>query len=275
IARSDLQVGDALWRNDSDTQHIALFVGWADAAHTQPIVMEEYDYGHFAEQRVWSADWANTFTPKRYKNIVGSASSGRPADLVRLEDNGSLTGWRNAGGFAGWAAPVAVGNAGTTDPARARFADLDGDGLADLVHVEDNGSLTAWHNNGFGSWAAPVTVGNAGTTDASRIQFADLDGDGRADLVRVEDSGSLTAWRSTGFGAWAAPAAIGNAGTTDATRVKFGDLDGDGRADLVHVEDNGALTAWRSTGFGSWAGPAAIGNAGTTDASRLYFANIG
>jgi hypothetical protein len=274
ISWADLQVGDALWRQDSDTQHIALFVGWGDAAHTMPIVMEEYNTGKFAEQRTWPASYARTFTPKRYKNIIGSASAGRPADLVRLEDNGVLTGWRNAGGFAGWAMPDTVGNAGTATTSRVRFADLDGDGLADLIRVEDDGSLTAWRSTGYGAWAAPAMVGNAGTTDASRVRFGDLDGDGRADLIRVDDTGALTAWRSTGFGAWAAPAGIGNVGTGDVSRVRFADLDGDGRADLIRIEDNGSLSAWQSTGFGAWAAPAAVGNDGTTNAAQAQFADL-
>jgi hypothetical protein len=69
INRADLQFGDALWR----TGHIALFVGWNDEARTRPVVWEEYDFGHFAEQRVWSASYFDTFTPKRYKNIVNDA----------------------------------------------------------------------------------------------------------------------------------------------------------------------------------------------------------
>ncbi|HEY0497614.1 MAG TPA: VCBS repeat-containing protein [Kutzneria sp.] len=195
------------------------------------------------------------------------------ADLVRVEDNGSLTAWHN-NGFGSWAAPATIGNAGTTDVSRLRFADLDGDGRDDLVSIDSDGTLTAWRSTGFGGWAAPAGVGNAGAADVSRLRFADLDGDGRADLVRVEDNGSLTAWHNNGFGSWAAPAAIGNADTTDASRIQFGDLDGDGRADMVRVEDNGSLTAWRSTGFGGWAAPAGAGNTGTTDASRVRLADL-
>ncbi|MET9634221.1 hypothetical protein ABZX92_42885, partial [Lentzea sp. NPDC006480] len=81
IARSDLQLGDALWKHDSSQQHIALFIRWNDAARTQPVVWEEYDFGQVAEERVWSASYANTFTPKRYKNCgvtrTSRASSSR------------------------------------------------------------------------------------------------------------------------------------------------------------------------------------------------------
>jgi hypothetical protein len=63
IAKSVLQPGDALGRPG----HIALFVGWASGG--RPIVREEYDDGHPAEQRTWSTSYAATFTAYRYKNI--------------------------------------------------------------------------------------------------------------------------------------------------------------------------------------------------------------
>ncbi|WP_285609634.1 hypothetical protein [Actinokineospora globicatena] len=78
IPRADLTFGDALWKRDGDSGHLALFVGWADGAHTKPIVWEEYDYGHFAEERVWSASYAATFTPKRYKNILEDPAPEEP-----------------------------------------------------------------------------------------------------------------------------------------------------------------------------------------------------
>ncbi|RNI22860.1 LGFP repeat-containing protein [Flexivirga caeni] len=46
-----LQPGDCLIDRP---HHIAIFAGWSDAAHTQPVMHEEYDYGHPAEQRTWA-----------------------------------------------------------------------------------------------------------------------------------------------------------------------------------------------------------------------------
>ncbi|PWK86519.1 VCBS repeat protein [Lentzea atacamensis] len=47
------------------------------------------------------------------------------ADLIRVGTDGGLTAWLNNNAYAGsWAAPAAIGNAGTTDPTRAEFADL-------------------------------------------------------------------------------------------------------------------------------------------------------
>ncbi|MCG8922232.1 PQQ-like beta-propeller repeat protein [Lentzea sp. CC55] len=72
----DLRPGDAL--NDRES-HVALFIGWADAAKTRPIVREQAGPdGSRTVQRVWSASTARQYVPLRYNNIVeaGGAGSG-------------------------------------------------------------------------------------------------------------------------------------------------------------------------------------------------------
>lgn len=70
ISWAQLLPGDALWHHSAHLQHIALFVGWADRAHTQPIVDEEYNTGHPCTRRKWSHTWAAQFTPIRYNHIA-------------------------------------------------------------------------------------------------------------------------------------------------------------------------------------------------------------
>ncbi len=68
IPAEDLQPGDALLRDSGGTDHVALFVRWADAAHTQPVVRETYDFGHVAEERVWG-NGLRGFSPRRYNRL--------------------------------------------------------------------------------------------------------------------------------------------------------------------------------------------------------------
>ncbi|MEU7135999.1 hypothetical protein [Streptomyces sp. NPDC046261] len=68
IPAEDLQPGDALLRDSGGTDHVALFARWADAAHTQPVVRETYDFGHVAEERVWS-NGLRGFSPRRYNRL--------------------------------------------------------------------------------------------------------------------------------------------------------------------------------------------------------------
>ncbi|MEV6938083.1 hypothetical protein AB0N19_27530, partial [Streptomyces sp. NPDC051132] len=68
IPADDLQPGDALLRDSGGVDHVALFVRWADAAHTRPVVREEYDFGHVAEESVWT-DGLRGFAPRRYNQL--------------------------------------------------------------------------------------------------------------------------------------------------------------------------------------------------------------
>ncbi|NKE61105.1 VCBS repeat-containing protein [Lentzea sp. PSKA42] len=154
VNRADLQMGDALWKRNGDSGHVALFMRWADAGKTQPVVWEEWDFGQVAEERVWSASYASTFTPKRYNNIVedgpsqtGSSLSGDGrSEIVRVLDDGQVKAWRNGRGFAEmpWDADTIVAT-GMTDQT-AHFADLDGDGDKEIITVLPDGQVKAWRN---------------------------------------------------------------------------------------------------------------------------------
>jgi hypothetical protein len=79
IARSDLQPGDALLRHTGDPSenHVALFVKWADSAHTQPNVMEQTG-SRDTVQDTWSASYASLYTPVRYDHIRENILPDRP-----------------------------------------------------------------------------------------------------------------------------------------------------------------------------------------------------
>ncbi|MGM1062684.1 nSTAND1 domain-containing NTPase [Saccharothrix sp. Mg75] len=171
-------------------------------------------------------------------------------DLVGIDRNGTLTGWRtdHRSSTAPWPVSAEVGREWDGDPAAIHFADLDGDGRAELIGVDtaDDQVLRAWRNNGgFPDWPwdSPIGLG-AGWVDVTTARFADLTGDGLADLIAVGDRG-LRVWPNNGgFPAWpwGEPVDVGRAGAAD---PQFADLDGDGYADLVAVT-GGGITVWRN-----------------------------
>ncbi|SFP70840.1 Peptidoglycan-binding (PGRP) domain of peptidoglycan hydrolases-containing protein [Amycolatopsis arida] len=71
ISKADLLPGDALFLHQSGgTQHVALFVRWADSAKTQAVVREQYRTGTVASERTWSASRTSRFQAIRYKNVI-------------------------------------------------------------------------------------------------------------------------------------------------------------------------------------------------------------
>lgn len=122
------------------------------------------------------------------------------------------------------------------------FADVNGDGIADVIDTEDSDSMFE---------PIFVTLGNADGTFRERKQLAyprklgfptqvrvrDLDGDGRADLV-VSDfrSTSLYYYRGNGAGGFAEGVAIDAGGPVNTFDI--GDVNSDGYADLVTANDD-------------------------------------
>jgi len=137
------------------------------------------------------------------------------------------------------------------------FADMNGDGKDDFIHLADNGAATLYINQGrrdsggWGWWEWGVVATGVGTS-RDDIRFADLNGDGRDDYISVDQAtGGLQVWynRGTESGDWGsvAPIVWWNPGKpvasgvsyldvwSSSTMVSFGDLNGDGRHDYLYI----------------------------------------
>ncbi|MET9253152.1 FG-GAP-like repeat-containing protein [Streptomyces sp. NPDC003717] len=132
--------------------------------------------------------------------------------------------------------------------------DLDGDGRADLLSVQADGTLRVFRNkNGFksgGMWDGGVDVGSGWSADRPVVP-GDLDGDGKTDLLGVRPDGSLWAHRATGTFANAQmfPRAVNvGSGWGGQLQMITADLDGDKRADLLSVLADGTLRVFRNKG---------------------------
>ena len=121
-------------------------------------------------------------------------------DLVLLR-SGNLTYWPNLG-YGRWGDPVRMRQAPRFpdgfDPRRVLLGDVDGDGLADLIYVDD-GKVLLWGNQSGNAFTAdPVTVyGTPRVVDTDAIQLADLHGTGMAGLLytRPADTAGASGWR--------------------------------------------------------------------------------
>jgi RHS repeat-associated protein len=118
------------------------------------------------------------------------------------------------------------------------FADMTGDGLADLVRVR-NGSVEYWPSLGNGRFADRVVMEGApeldgeGDFDPRRLRFVDLDGSGTSDLVYV-GAGEVRCWiNASGNALLPGPRLAGLPCLDDPSKVYVTDFLGDGRSCLV------------------------------------------
>jgi hypothetical protein len=210
-----------------------------------------------------SGDGQGGFAPAQGSPLEGMNSVGRfdVADLdgdTRLDVVATPTlapsnrfGWflgNRAGGFS--TVNVMDGPGGSA--VGVAIADLDLDGLADVVIAGDGGDLGTYRGlegPGFAEAYSAVT-GLAHTS----ISTGDLDGDGQPDIaIASGDDDTVTLWRSANAGALQPNGSID---TPQPLIAIVGDVDGDGTNDVFVVgRTSGQVGVARGQGGGVFAAP--------------------
>jgi len=139
------------------------------------------------------------------------------------------------------------------------MADLNGDGLDDLVEVTDDSKFFAWDqkiSSGVVQLGTNTSTFNAyqDGTLSDDPTFADLDGDGDLDMLCGNVGGTLTYFKNTGnkhAPAWSkvanwAPVNAINVGSYSAPEL--GDINGDNLPDLIVGANDGSLKYYMNTG---------------------------
>ncbi|HVY44527.1 MAG TPA: GH25 family lysozyme, partial [Minicystis sp.] len=140
-----------------------------------------------------------------------------------------------------------------------RFADIDGNGKADVCAREKSG-MVCWRSDGHGFGKALHTGklsdadGFGDPSNYGTIRLADVDGDGKADLC-ARTNKTFKCWLSTGHGfdqAIDGPDWSDDAGFDEQSHwatIRMADVDGDGRADVC-ARTHDRIACWLSNGHG-------------------------
>jgi RHS repeat-associated protein len=175
-------------------------------------------------------------------------------DVLEIGLGGTARVWPNLGGT--WGLPQHAGLtpqlAGTT--ARAALLDFDGDGIADVVRIDQ--PLRGFQPRTPDGFARPVSWEEAPAVALASpsCRLADFDGDGLIDLLWSNGRALMLAQRSRSGGWQGVPAVIpetpaGPPVDLSDPHVFCADMTGDGSPDVVRVDGHG-VTYWPYVGFG-------------------------
>jgi lysophospholipase L1-like esterase len=159
-----------------------------------------------------------------------------------------VRGWSPQGVVASGtlAAGSYPGNLSVADFDQIHYADVSGDGKADLIFPHSSGSVDIWSNgdantDGTVTWTDHRTFGTRPGVGWT-WQFADFNGDGKAELIKFSDTEHLLyGYTSDGnpgnFGAYIIDWLPGT------VRSFFADINGDGKPDWLQVNADSSVQA--------------------------------
>ncbi|WP_159107379.1 VCBS repeat-containing protein [Azospirillum sp. B506] len=134
---------------------------------------------------------------------------------------------------------------------QAQYADVNGDGRADLIFQGNDNSFKLSLSNGSG-FDTPVSVlQEGGSFVRGQAQYADMNGDGKADLIFQGNDNTFNVALSTGTGFASPFVAMAHGGGTTFVegQARYADVNADGRADLIFQDNDN--TFWVSVSDGA------------------------
>ena len=159
------------------------------------------------------------------------------------------------------------------------FVDLDGDGIVDLLVLDDRAPLGFFNDRGR-AWIGPVVLpwgdAPAGLGRDQRFRLADMNGDGQFDLVLLRSRG-VTYYPGLGGGRFGAAVEMEDTpdfALADPDRdVLLADVDGDGTTDLILLGAD-RITVHLNRGGRAYGEPIELGRTPRLNGDRVLTADM-
>lgn len=153
----------------------------------------------------WTSDntrWVERKALEVFPNVNFSNPRVKWADMsgdglqdIVLAYGGNIEYWPNLG-HGNWGKRIHMKNSPTFpydyDPKRILIGDVDGDGLADIVYVDDR-KVTLWINQSGNGWSGPITIqGTPPVSDMDAVRLADMLGAGISGVLWSTDANGFS-----------------------------------------------------------------------------------
>jgi hypothetical protein len=132
---------------------------------------------------------------------------------------------------------------------RERVSDFSGDGHADVLGVNADGTLMYYPNNNLTLSSSTARQLGHGWGSFTHVMAADFSGDGAADVLGVNAEGTLLYYPNSNATISSSTARQIGHGWGSFTHVMAADFSGDGHADVLGVNADGSLLYYPNNGL--------------------------